>query len=80
VLVSASQIWPISSLGPVSKVPEHFAAHLRAIVDRGSIAQSSKEHCSACEFALIAATKSDPHLSAILSMYFASRLLRVVRR
>jgi hypothetical protein len=44
-----------------------------AIVDRVSIAKSSTERCSACGFALIAATKSDPNLSASVSMYFANR-------
>jgi hypothetical protein len=32
---------------------------LRALFDRGSIAKASTERCSACGFALIAATTSD---------------------
>jgi hypothetical protein len=59
--------------GLSAKEHEHLAPHLMAIVDRVSIAKSSTERCSACGFALIAATKSDPNLSAIVSMYFANR-------
>jgi hypothetical protein len=39
--LAASCQWTMRPLGPVHKLHEHIASHLRAIFDRGSTAKSS---------------------------------------
>ena len=59
--------------GPVNKYHGYIASHLQAIFGCGSIVKSVGVALLRLRLSLIAITKSDPNLSAILAMVFMSR-------